>query len=209
MFAMSIKANVSDHIKRRRGATSFGQKKPFLPGQIQLIRSNLAAIGDTMQIALFEAALSSMLRAGDLLRLPVGHVLDHYGQVVEEFYVKQEKTTDTVKCFLGSKARAALRVWIDQAMIVEGKIYPGRRLFSFTRQHYGRLVKGWALLAHLDPKEYSTHSMRRTAAAHIFRKTNNIEAVRHLLGHQNLSHTQAYLGVTKEDAIKLAKEHEL
>ena len=38
----------------------------------------------------------------------------------------------------------------------------------------------------------------------IFKKTQNIEAVRRLLGHASVANTSRYLGVENEDALELA-----
>lgn len=51
-----------------------------------------------------------------------------------------------------------------------------------TRQ-YGRLVPDWVTAIGLEPSGYGTHSLRRTKAAEICRKTSNLRAVQLLLGH--------------------------
>lgn len=164
-----------------------------------------------MEAAMFELALSTMLRSGDLLSLRAKHVIDAYGRVVREFPVKMEKTSEFVQCFVSDKARAAIEEWIRvirESDVTEALDHE-RLLFPIDRRTYSRRIKGWAACCKLDPKHYSTHSMRRTAAAHIYRMTKNIEAIRLLLGHTSLAHTQAYLGVAKGDAFRLAEEHQL
>jgi len=47
--------------------------------------------------------------------------------------------------------------------------------------------------------------VRKTKASVIFKKTQNIEAVRRLLGHQSVANTSRYLGVENEDALELAQ----
>lgn len=161
-------------------------------------------------LALFEVALSTMMRASDVLALRLRHVTNHYGDIVEDFYWKQRKTDGTVKCFLSDNARVALKTYIDARYVGGGgHVDPDLRLFPIERREYSDVVKHWAKLAHLDPRGYSTHSMRRTSAAHIYRMTKNLEAVRHLLGHSSLSQTQFYLGIAKDDAIEVMKEHAL
>lgn len=53
----------------------------------------------------------------------------------------------------------------------------------------------------LNPATYSTHSLRRTKAALIYRKTGNLRAVQLLLGHSKLESTARYLGVEVDDAL--------
>ena len=57
----------------------------------------------------------------------------------------------------------------------------------------------------LEPSGYGTHSMRRTKAAEIYRKTGNLRAVQLLLGHTKVDNTVRYLGVELEDALSIAE----
>jgi site-specific recombinase XerD len=50
-----------------------------------------------------------------------------------------------------------------------------------TRQ-YARLVQSWVKSIGLESGSYGTHSLRRTKAAQIYRKTGNLRAVQLLLG---------------------------
>ena len=59
-------------------------------------------------------------------------------------------------------------------------------------------------MAGIDGARRSTHSVRKTKASVIFKKTQNIEAVRRLLGHASVANTSRYLGVENEDALALA-----
>ena len=52
---------------------------------------------------------------------------------------------------------------------------------------------------------YGTHSLRRTKAAEIYRKTGNLRAVQLLLGHTKVDSTVRYLGVELEDALSIAE----
>jgi site-specific recombinase XerC len=63
-----------------------------------------------------------------------------------------------------------------------------------TRQ-YARLVHRWVASIGLEAASYGTHSMRRTEAAQIYRKTGNLRAVQLLLGHTKLESTVRYLGI--------------
>src|SRR6266478_7282816 len=76
---------------------------------------------------------------------------------------------------------------------------PGQYLFpsrSHAQPHlstrqYARIVHGWVESAGLDSSAYGTHSMRRTKAARIYKKTGNLRAVQLLLGHTKLESTSA------------------
>ena len=69
-----------------------GQMAPFTPAQAGVIRSLLTAEKKIRDLALFNTALDTMLRASDLLPLRVIDITDHNGDVVQEFNIKQKKT---------------------------------------------------------------------------------------------------------------------
>jgi len=56
-----------------------------------------------------------------------------------------------------------------------------------TRQD-ARILEGSVEELGLDPSEYGTHSMRRTKATLIYRRTKNLRAVQLLLGHSKLDY---------------------
>ena len=78
----------------------------------------------------------------------------------------------------------------------------------FNRQ-YARIVHGWVESTGLDSSAYGTHSMRRTKAAQIYKKTGNLRAVQLLLGHTKLESTVRYLGIEVEDALSISEQVEL
>ena len=77
-----------------------------------------------------------------------------------------------------------------------------------TRQ-YGRIVKEWVRSIGLDPSVYGTHTMRRTKATLIYRRTRNLRAVQLLLGHTKLESTVRYLGIEVDDALEIAGRTEV
>ena len=74
-----------------------------------------------------------------------------------------------------------------------------------TRQ-YARLLSSWLVAIGLDPSMFGTHSLRRTMASLIYRRTGNIRAVQLLLGHRKLECTVRYLGVEDDDALAIAEQ---
>ena len=77
-----------------------------------------------------------------------------------------------------------------------------------TRQ-YARLLDSWVQEIGLDPAAYGTHSLRRTKASLIYRRTKNLRAVQLLLGHTKLESTVRYLGIEVDDALALAEQTEV
>ena len=80
-----------------------------------------------------------------------------------------------------------------------------RRSHLTTRQ-YARLVSEWVESIGLDPSLYGTHSLRRTKATLIYRRTGNLRAVQLLLGHTKIESTVRYLGVEIDEAIELSEQ---
>jgi integrase len=87
-----------------------------------------------------------------------------------------------------------------------GHFGPGRPL---TTRQYARLVSQWVRGIGLDPLKYATHSMRRTKATLIYRRTGNLRAVQLLLGHTRIESTVRYLGVEVDDALEIAEKIEV
>ncbi|WP_041636389.1 tyrosine-type recombinase/integrase [Acidithiobacillus caldus] len=61
----------------------------------------------------------------------------------------------------------------------------------------------------LDPAEYGTHTLRRTKATRIYKRTKNLRAVQLLLGHTKLESTVRYLGIEVDDALEIAEQMEV
>ena len=74
-----------------------------------------------------------------------------------------------------------------------------------TRQ-YSRMVSSWVAAIGLDPTSYGTHSMRRTKATLLYRRTKNLRAIQLLLGHSKLDSTVRYLGIEIDDALEMSEQ---
>ena len=89
----------------------------------------------------------------------------------------------------------------SQVDFTQGPTYPRANM-------PGRCIAGLKASA-LESASYGTHSMRRTKAAQIYRKTGNLRAVQLLLGHTKLESTVRYLGIEADDALNIAEQIEL
>lgn len=89
-------------------------------------------------------------------------------------------------------------------------LFPSRidRRRPMTRQ-YARLLGSWIRAIGLDPLAYGTHSLRRTKASTIYRRTGNLRAVQLLLGHTKIESTVRYLGIDVDDALVIAEQIEI
>src|SRR5262245_43882288 len=70
----------------------------------------------------------------------------------------------------------------------------------------GRLTIGWLSSVGLELHLYGTHSLRRTKASLIYRRTGNLRAVQLLLGHSKIESTVRYLGIEVDDAIAISEQ---
>ena len=61
----------------------------------------------------------------------------------------------------------------------------------------------------LNPLLYGTHSLRRTKATLIYRRTKNLRAVQLLLGHTKLESTGRYLGIEVDEPLEMAEQTEV
>ncbi len=74
-----------------------------------------------------------------------------------------------------------------------------------TTRQYARLVSSWLATIGLDPHFFGTHSLRRTKATLIYRRTGNLRAVQLLLGHTKIESTVRYLGIEVDDALAIGR----
>ena len=188
-----------------------GQRRPFTPREVQVIRYAIEREQNARDLALFNTAIDTMLRSSDLLALKVEDVTTPMGEVVEEVILQQQKTKVGHVVALSEKTRLALGRWIEVSFKLAGDyLFTGERRYSpLSHSQYTRLVKKWATYARLDPRYYSTHSLRRTKSSVVYEKTRNLAACRELLGHKSIGSTAAYLGVDQRQALDLAKKIEV
>lgn len=188
-----------------------GQKAPLRLKDIWAIRIRLQLGQRTRELAMFDLGLDSKLRACDLVKLRVRDI-SHGEHISARAIVMQQKTSLPVQFEITQPTREAVSNWIKEAALApEDYLFPSRVHESphiGTRQ-YARIVDGWINEIGLDPSAYGTHSMRRTKASLIYRRTKNIRAVQLLLGHTKLESTVRYLGIEVEDALEMAEQTEV
>ena len=135
----------------------------------------------------------------------------HGDQIATRTLILQKKTQQPVQFELTDHTRHSLEKWINKAKLGEGDYLFPSRLHQHphlsTRQ-YARMVDNWVQSIGLDPSVYGTHSIRRTKASLIYKRTRNLRAIQLLLGHSKLESTVRYLGIEVEDALEMAERTE-
>ncbi len=184
-----------------------GQKPPLQPKHVWAIRSRLQLAGRIRDLALFNLAIDSKLRGCDVVTIKIEDVAPQ-GHALDRAVVRQQKTGRPVKFELTEPTRKA----IDEYLAAVAKT-PGDYLFSgrykgnnLSTRQYARLVAEWVASIGLDASLFGTHSLRRTKATVIYRRTGNLRAVQLLLGHSKVESTVRYLGVEVDDALAIAEQ---
>ena len=188
-----------------------GQKPPLKLNEIYAIRIRLQLAQRTRDLALFNIAIDSKLRGCDVVKLKLSDVM-RGSRVSSRAMVMQQKTGLPVQFEITEQTRNAIQAWIEEAQLRSDEfLFPSRNSNSphITTRHYGRIVKSWISLIGLEPNTYGTHSLRRTKATLIYRRTKNIRAVQLLLGHTKLESTVRYLGIEVDDALEMAEQTEV
>lgn len=188
-----------------------GQKAPLRIKDIWAIRVRLQLTHRIRELALFNLGLDSKLRACDLVKLRVRDVC-HGNRVASRATVMQQKTSTPVQFEITQGTRDAVDAWIkSECLQPEDPLFPSRcsnHEHLGTRQ-YARIVDSWITEIGLDSANYGTHTMRRTKASLVYRRTKNLRAVQLLLGHQKLESTVRYLGIEVEDALEMSEQTEV
>jgi integrase len=188
-----------------------GQKPPLRLKEIWAIRIRLQLAKKIRDLALFNLAIDSKLRGCDLVALHVRDVLQG-SRVASRTIVMQKKTQRPVQFEITEQTRDAVSNWIATAGLKPDQfLFPSRIVASphITTRAYFRLVGLWVKSIGLDPAAYGTHSLRRTKATLIYRRTHNLRAVQLLLGHTKLESTVRYLGIEVDDALEIAEQTEV
>ena len=187
-----------------------GQKAPLKLKDIWAILIRLQLGHCTRELALFDLGLDSKLRACDLVRLRVRDIC-HGDRVSPRAIVMQQKTSRPVQFEITQPTTDAVTACINEAKLVNDDfLFPTRVNESphlGTRQ-YARILNSWIEEIGLDPTPHGTHTIRRTKASLIYRRTKNIRAVQLPLRHSKLESTVRYLGIEVEDVLELSEQTE-
>jgi integrase len=210
-MAMQDQVNAPQRVPWNKGKLT-GSKPPLRPKQVWSIRTKLQIEGRARDLAMFNLAIDSKLRGCDVVAIRVEDVAAG-GYTADRATVRQRKTGRPVRFELSEQTRQA----VDDYLKAFGK-RPGEYLFTgrftgrsgaqrnITTRQYARLVSEWIGSVGLDPRLFGTHSLRRTKATLIYRRTGNLRAVQLLLGHTKIESTVRYLGIEVDDALAIAEQ---
>jgi integrase len=156
---------------------------------------------------MFNLGVDSKLCGCDLVALKVEDVAPN-GYAIGRATIRQKKTGRPVKFELTDHTRQAVDEYLRSASKKPSDfLFTGRRVGqNMTTRQYARLLSGWIGSVGLDPRLFGTHSLRRTKATLVYRRTGNLRAVQLLLGHTKIESTVRYLGIEVDDALSIAEQ---
>ena len=158
-----------------------GPKPPLRPSHVWSIRAKLQIERRVRDLALFNFAIDSKLRGCDVVSVRVHDVAPNGYRAT----VRQRKTGRPVRFELTEQTRQSVEEYLRLTARKGGDfLFAGRgnsRRGLSTRQ-YARLVSTWIASIGLDLLKFGTHTLRRTKATLIYRRTGDLRAVQLLLG---------------------------
>jgi integrase len=179
--------------------------------EIWAIRIRLQLSNKIRDLALFNLAIDSKLRGSDLVKLKVSDI-SHGSKIANRAIIMQQKTHQPVQFEITEHTRETITNWIQNSQLkLDDFLFKSRFKSSphISTRQYARIVNGWIEQIGLDPGNYGTHSLRRTKASMIYKRTKNIRAIQLLLGHAKLESTVRYLGIEIDDALEIAEQTEV
>lgn len=122
------------------------------------------------------------------------------------------KTHRPVQFEITEPTRRAVSAWMRTAQPgSDDFVFPSRNHQGghLSTRQYQRAVHRWVESIGLDSPTYGTHSMRRTKATMIYKRTKNLRAVQLLLGQRKLESRVRYLGIEIDDALEISAQTEI
>ncbi|MBE1207361.1 site-specific tyrosine recombinase XerD [Aminobacter carboxidus] len=166
------------------------------------------SLAATRMHALVEVLYATGLRVSELVSLPLTVAMRD-----ERFFVVRGKGDKDRMVPLSSKARTAMRAWLDQRNRDPRQadsvfLFPASSQSGhLPRQVFARDLKGLAARAGIASAKISPHVLRHAFASHLLQNGADLRAVQQLLGHSDISTTQIYTHVLEERLLKLVNEH--
>jgi site-specific recombinase XerD len=162
---------------------------------------------------LFTLGINTGLRISDLLKLKVEDVQDEKGRILEYLDLTEKKTKKQRLIYINDEARSALEYFLEKTKIYELDRY----LFisdktkinkPISRIRAWQLIQSWCREVGIKTR-IGTHTLRKTMGYQMRIAGVAIEIIQEVLGHQSISMTKRYLGITDDEVTKAFKNFNL
>lgn len=193
---------------------SCGDRLPLTHEQAQSIQHYLIREEEWRDLALFMVGIDSHLRASDLLKLTVRDITDTHGKVREKLIGRQQKNKSTYEGYLSSPTREAVAHWIayeqkrdDDFLFTRLKPKIGAdKNIPISREAFANRVKVWVSAIGLDPKHYSTKTLRKSRIRPILEAAGyDYQVPQTVLNHADIRSTIHYCRVERDKAFAISR----
>lgn len=192
--------------------------RPLTNDEIRKVRDAFDGVYAQRNSGLFMLGVSIGGRISELLALTVWDVWQN-GNPVSDFQfdksiVKGGETSRTIPVnHDGRQAitqiidwhKAQFGIFLDPTIpLIPSQKKVNGKVVAMKRQAYHKILQNAFVKAGLNGK-LATHTLRKTFAQRLYEKSSDIYLVKELLGHKNVSTTQAYIGVnyvTAQEAVE-------
>ena len=146
---------------------------------------------------LFSLAVESSLGSASLVQLRLKDIARN-GQILTQVDMVSDQSGHPIHFELSEDTRRLVSAWV-----VEKKLKASSYLFAsrvsgsphISARQYARIVADWISLIDLDPRGYSSQSLRRSKAMLIYSRTRDLDAAQAQLGHARTRSTIRFLGI--------------
>ncbi|MBA7500860.1 Tyrosine recombinase XerD [subsurface metagenome] len=180
--------------------------------KIRAIKGNLRK-RNPRDFLLFTLGINTGLRISDILRLKVEDVKDQTGEIKEYLDLNEKKTKKQRLIYINDEVKIALEYYFKKTGIYDLERY----LFisdktkinkPISRIRAWQLIQIWCREVGIKGR-IGTHTIRKTAGYQMRMAGVAIELIQEVLGHQSISMTKRYLGITDDEITKVLKNFNL
>lgn len=179
--------------------------------KIAQIKNLLKGEGRYRDLLFFVVGVNTALRASDLLNLRVGDFMDTDGEMLDGFYVNEQKTKKRRRVNINSAIKDALADYLAA--------YPGivaspdnYLFFNVKTNRYDEPIKrgmAWRIIADICEQvglrgNYGTHTLRKTWGYQARMSGVDLGLIMKTLNHSNMEETKLYLGITDDELAEIA-----
>ncbi len=173
------------------------------PKKIAAIKKILKSNDHPRNYLLFVMGINTALRAGDLLGLTIGDVLNGKGEIADQLYIREEKTGREHSIRLNEQTKKALNFYFDKVPATD----PDRYLFKsfrsdkpISRVRLWTLINSWCDVVGLTRAPHGCHTLRKTWGYQARKKYGvPIELIQAKYGHRSPAVTKRYIGITEDE----------